>query len=125
MLVLVLMQLHDLLCPSTPSSKLTLLGAEGGGVTVKGLREEPVTTAQQVRGGGAGWTAAAACRLRPHGAFCLPACLPPYQALALIASGEASRHVGATDLNATSSRSHTIFRMTITATTTTTNTNHR
>ena len=37
----------------------------------------------------------------------------PAHALALIALGEDQRHIGATDLNAESSRSHTIFRMTI------------
>lgn len=35
------------------------------------------------------------------------------QALALIAQGEEQRHVGATELNAESSRSHTIFRLLI------------
>lgn len=37
----------------------------------------------------------------------------PHQALALIAQGEEQRHVGATELNAESSRSHTIFRLLI------------
>ncbi|CAM9997146.1 unnamed protein product, partial [Phaeothamnion confervicola] len=39
--------------------------------------------------------------------------ISPEQIYALIAAGEAQRHVGATDANLTSSRSHTIFRLTI------------
>ena len=37
----------------------------------------------------------------------------PSQVFALISSGEAQRHIGATDFNEKSSRSHTIFRMVI------------
>ena len=33
------------------------------------------------------------------------------QALAMMGSGEARRHIGRTDMNDASSRSHTIFRM--------------
>jgi len=37
----------------------------------------------------------------------------PLEALALVAQGEEQRHVGATELNEVSSRSHTIFRLSI------------
>ena len=33
------------------------------------------------------------------------------QALAMMGAGEARRHIGSTDMNDASSRSHTIFRM--------------
>ncbi|KAG5183781.1 P-loop containing nucleoside triphosphate hydrolase protein [Tribonema minus] len=39
--------------------------------------------------------------------------ISPQQVYALISAGEAQRHIGATDANKNSSRSHTIFRMTI------------
>jgi hypothetical protein len=39
--------------------------------------------------------------------------ISPEQIFALISSGEAHRHIGSTDFNELSSRSHTIFRMTI------------
>ena len=37
--------------------------------------------------------------------------LSPQQVMSIIAAGEAHRHVGSTDFNEMSSRSHTIFRM--------------
>lgn len=37
----------------------------------------------------------------------------PDQVLGLIANGESNRHYGATNMNATSSRSHTLFKMVI------------
>eukprot|EP00953_Heterococcus_sp_UTEX-ZZ885_P020986 11727-Heterococcus_DN1.PRE.2 len=39
--------------------------------------------------------------------------ISPQQVYALISAGEAQRHVGATEANKNSSRSHTIFRMTV------------
>jgi centromeric protein E len=37
--------------------------------------------------------------------------MSPEQVMSVLAAGEAHRHVGATDFNAVSSRSHTIFRL--------------
>jgi centromeric protein E len=44
--------------------------------------------------------------------------ISPQQVYALISAGEAQRHVGATEANKNSSRSHTIFRMTVSCGTT-------
>jgi hypothetical protein len=122
-------EVNDLLAPE--NLRLPIHESKEAGVYVAGLREDIVTSPEQVgpcgtrarlgRPTSSLLSAAAAWRLcllregraRLRSRMCAPAaaCAALPQVLMLLEEGEANRHVGATRMNEGSSRSHTVFRM--------------